>query len=70
MIRNNQKSNFRSENTMDHGADWFNPLDGLYNLSMTVVSTFSGAPEINEEQYTILKGFLRIVLCPKLFQLL
>ena len=57
-----------SENAIHHGVQMvFNPLDGLYNLSMTVVSTFSGAPEINEEQYIILKRISANCALPETF---
>jgi len=57
-----------SENAIHHGVQMvFNPLDGLYNLSMTVVSTFSGAPEINEEQYIILKRISAHCALPETF---
>lgn len=44
-----------------------NPLDGLYNLSMTMVSTFSGAPKINEEQYITLKRISTDCALPETF---
>jgi hypothetical protein len=57
-----------SENATHHGLQMvFTPLDGLYNLSMTVVSTFSGESEINESQYIILKRISTHCALPETF---